>query len=69
MTAADKAKGKRLTVEQIASPQRRPKVQQQTLIGLGLNKIGRRRTLEDTPAVRGMIASIPHLVRVVDDKA
>ena len=60
---------KRLTVEQIASPQRRPKVQQQTLIGLGLNKIGRRRTLEDTPAVRGMIASIPHLVRVVDDKA
>ena len=60
---------KQLTVEQIASPQRRPKIQQQTLIGLGLNKIGRRRTLEDTPAVRGMIASISHLVRVVDDKA
>ena len=69
MTVADKGKGKRLTVEQIASPQRRPKNQQQTLIGLGLNKIGRRRTLEDTPQVRGMINSIPHLVRVVDEKA
>jgi large subunit ribosomal protein L30 len=69
MAAADEGKGKRLTVEQIASPQRRPKNQQQTLIGLGLNRIGRRRTLEDTPAVRGMINSIPHLVRVVDEKA
>jgi len=69
MAAAENGKGKRLTVEQIASPQRRPKTQQQTLIGLGLNKIGRRRTLEDTPAVRGMIDSIPHLVRVVDEKA
>ena len=61
--------GKTLTVEQVASPQRRPKVQQQTLVGLGLNKIGRRRTLEDTPAVRGMIKSIRHLVRVLDEKA
>ena len=67
MAAEKKASAKRLTVEQIASPQRRPKNQQQTLVGLGLNKIGRRRTLEDTPAVRGMINSIPHLVRVVDD--
>ncbi|HEX2336943.1 MAG TPA: 50S ribosomal protein L30 [Hyphomicrobiaceae bacterium] len=67
MAAEKKASAKRLTVEQIASPQRRPKNQQQTLIGLGLNKIGRRRTLEDTPAVRGMINSIPHLVRVVDE--
>jgi len=67
MAAKDNT-GKTLTVEQIASPQRRPKVQQQTLIGLGLNKIGRRRRLEDTPAVRGMINSIPHLVRVVDEK-
>ena len=67
MAAAKKASAKRLTVEQIASPQRRPKNQQQTLVGLGLNKIGRRRTLEDTPAVRGMINSIPHLVRVVDE--
>ena len=70
--AADKAgkkAGKTITVEQIASANRRPKIQEQTLIGLGLNKLGRRRTLEDTPAVRGMINSIAHLVRVVDDKA
>ena len=69
MAAAEKGKGKRLTVEQIASPQRRPKNQQRTLIGLGLNKIGRRRTLEDSPQVRGMINSISHLVRVVDEEA
>jgi large subunit ribosomal protein L30 len=69
MAAAEKGKDKRLTVEQIASPQRRPKTQRQTLIGLGLNKIGRRRTLEDTPAVRGMINSVSHLVRVVEEKA
>jgi large subunit ribosomal protein L30 len=61
--------GKTVTVEQIASPHRRPAIQQQTLIGLGLNKMRRRRTLEDTPAVRGMIHKIRHLVRVVDDKA
>ena len=46
-----------------------PRIQEQTLIGLGLNKMRRRRTLEDTPAVRGMIDKIRHLVRVVDDKA
>jgi large subunit ribosomal protein L30 len=69
MATTNKADGKTLTVEQIASPQRRPKRQQQTLIGLGLNKIGRRRTLVDTPAVRGMINSVSHLVRVVDEKA
>jgi large subunit ribosomal protein L30 len=61
--------GKTVTVEQIGSPARRPKVQQQTLIGLGLNKLNRRRTLQDTPAVRGMIQKIRHLVRIVDEKA
>ena len=60
---------KTITVEQIASANRRPAIQDQTLIGLGLDKLRRRRTLEDTPAVRGMINRIPHLVRVVDDKA
>jgi large subunit ribosomal protein L30 len=60
---------KTVTVEQIASPNRRPDVQTKTLIGLGLNKLHRRRVLEDTPAVRGMINSISHLVRVVDEKA
>jgi large subunit ribosomal protein L30 len=60
--------GKTITVEQIVSPNRRPQVQQQTLVGLGLNKLHRRRTLVDTPAVRGMISKVSHLVRVVDDK-
>jgi large subunit ribosomal protein L30 len=66
---AAKKPGKTLTVEQIASANRRPKAQGQTLIGLGLNKLHRRRTLEDTPAVRGMIEKVSHLVRVVEDKA
>lgn len=57
-----------VTVEQIGSPIRRPAVQRQTLIGLGLNKMHRVRTLEDTPAVRGMIRAVQHLVRVVDTK-
>lgn len=59
---------KTIVVEQYASPARRPAVQRQTLIGLGLNKIRRRRELEDTPAVRGMVNAIPHLVRIVDEK-
>ena len=58
---------KTVTVEQIGSPIRRPAVQRQTLIGLGLNKMHRVRTLEDTPSVRGMIRSVQHLVRVVDE--
>jgi large subunit ribosomal protein L30 len=67
-SAAGKA-GKTVTVEQIASANRRPAAQGQTLIGLGLNKLHRKRTLQDTPAVRGMIDKVKHLVRVVDDKA
>jgi large subunit ribosomal protein L30 len=57
---------KTLTVEQVGSPIGRHVSQRQTLIGLGLNKIGRRKSLEDTPAVRGMIAKVAHLVQVVD---
>ncbi len=57
---------KKITVEQIYSPQRRPAAQRATLVGLGLNKMNRRSTLEDTPAVRGMIAKVAHLVRVVE---
>ena len=56
----------KLTVEQIGSPIRRSKDQRATLVGLGLNKMHRRRELEDTPAVRGMIAKVSHLVRIVD---
>lgn len=62
------AKAKTITVEQTASPIGRPPDQRATLIGLGLNKCGRRRTLEDTPAVRGMVAKVAHLVRIVDDE-
>ncbi len=58
---------KTITVEQIASPNRRPEIQTKTLIGLGLNKLHRRRVLEDSPAVRGMINKVPHLVRVIED--
>ena len=57
---------KTLVVKQIGSPIRRPAEQRATLIGLGLNKIGRTRTLEDTPAVRGMINKVSHLVEVVE---
>jgi len=60
------ASSKTITVEQTKSPIGRPSEQRQTLIGLGLNKIGRRSTLEDTPAVRGMVARVAHLVRVVE---
>jgi large subunit ribosomal protein L30 len=59
---------KTVTVEQIASPVRRKADQRATLIGLGLNKIRKQRTLKDTPEVRGMINKLPHLVRVVDEK-
>ncbi len=58
------AEGKKLQVTQVASPIGRTKDQRATLIGLGLNKINRSRELEDTPAVRGMIAKVGHLVRV-----
>lgn len=64
--ADKKVTGKTITVEQIGSPLRRPNDQRQTLVGLGLNKMHRRRTLEDTPSIRGMIAKVSHLVRVVD---
>lgn len=57
---------KTLTVERTGSPIGRPRDQRATLIGLGLNKNGRRRTLEDTPAVRGMIEKVAHLVRIVE---
>jgi len=66
MADAKAPAGKTVTVEQIRSALRRPEIQTQTLKGLGLNKLHRRRTLEDTPEVRGMIHSVRHLVRVVE---
>ena len=56
-----------LKVTQTGSPIGRSSDQRATLIGLGLNEMHRRSTLEDTPSVRGMIASVQHLVRVVDE--
>ncbi len=55
---------KTLKVTQIRSPIGRPKDQRATLIGLRLNKINRTSELEDTPAVRGMIDKVSHLLRV-----
>ena len=60
------AKKDTITLEQVSSAIGRPHQQRETLKGLGLNKIGRRSSLEDTPAVRGMIAKVAHLVRVLD---
>ena len=58
------ANSKQITVEQTGSAIGRPERQRKTLVGLGLTRIGRRRQLEDTPAVRGMIAKVHHLVSV-----
>ena len=55
-----------ITVKQTGSPIRRTADQRATLKGLGLNKMGRTRTLEDTPAVRGMIAKVHHMVEIVE---
>ena len=60
---------KTVRVTQVRSPVGRPKDQRQTLIGLGLNKMHRSRELEDTPAVRGMINKVRHLVRVDETEA
>ena len=56
----------KIKVRQTASPIRRKKDQRATLVGLGLNRIGRTATLPDTPAVRGMIAKVAHMVEVVE---
>lgn len=58
--------GKAVKVTQIGSPIGRQAYQQQTLVGLGLNKMHRSSVLEDTPAVRGMIEKVKHLVKVED---
>ncbi|HZP78362.1 MAG TPA: 50S ribosomal protein L30 [Pseudolabrys sp.] len=60
--------GKTIKVEQTGSPQRREHTQRETLVGLGLNKIGRVSELPDTPMTQGMIRKVAHLVRVVEGK-
>jgi len=62
------ASGKTIKIEQTGSPMRRDHTQRETLVGLGLNKIGRSKDVPDTPATRGMINKVKHLVRVVDGK-
>ena len=57
-----------IKVRQTGSPIRRTPDQRATLKGLGLNKLGRERTLEDTPSVRGMIRTVQHMVEVVETK-
>jgi large subunit ribosomal protein L30 len=54
----------KVRVKQVRSAIGRPGDQEATLIGLGLNKLNRWRELEDTPAVRGMIAKVRHLVEI-----
>jgi large subunit ribosomal protein L30 len=56
----------KITVRQTGSPIRRTKDQRATLVGLGLDHIGRTSVLEDTPAIRGMIAKVAHMVKVVE---
>lgn len=58
---------KTVKVRQTGSPIRRKPDQRQTLIGLGLNKMGRVRELEDTPSVRGMINKVAHMVEIVEE--
>ncbi len=55
-----------IRIRQTGSPIRRPRSQRATLKGLGLNKMHREVELEDTPAVRGMIQSVRHMVTVVE---
>ncbi|WP_112321747.1 50S ribosomal protein L30 [Oceanibium sediminis] len=59
---------KTIVVKQVGSPIRRPAEQRRTLIGLGLNKMHKTRELEDTPAVRGMVNKIPHLVQIIEER-
>ena len=59
---------KTIVVKQIGSPIRRPDNQRAILVGLGLNKMHKTRELEDTPSIRGMVAKVPHLVEIIEEK-
>jgi large subunit ribosomal protein L30 len=66
-TLDGRPKSKTITLEQTASPARRPADQEQTLIGLGLNKLRRRSTLENSDAVWGMVCKVRHMVRIIQE--
>ena len=57
---------KTITLKQIGSPIRRPQNQRATLKGLGLNKMHRTITLNDSPEIRGMVNKVKHLVEVIE---
>ena len=59
---------KTIVVKQVGSPIRRPAIQRQTLIGLGLNKMHKTRVLEDTPAIRGMVSKVSHMVEIIEER-
>ncbi len=65
-TLEGRPKTKTVTIEQIASPARREESQRGTLVGLGLDKLHRRKTLQNTDAVWGAICKVRHMVRIVD---
>ena len=64
--AKSKSTASTVTITQVKSAIGRKPRQRETLIGLGLNKLHKTRTLEDTPAVRGMIDKVKHLIRIED---
>ena len=68
MAVKKEAAVKTIVVKQIGSPIRRPAKQRETLVGLGLNKMHKQRTLEDTPSVRGMVRKISHLVQIIEER-
>jgi large subunit ribosomal protein L30 len=68
MAQAQESSGK-VTVKQVRSQARRPREQDATLRGLGLGKIGRSKVLEDTPAIRGMIRKVAHLIEIMEEKS
>ncbi|MDG1437016.1 MAG: 50S ribosomal protein L30 [Rickettsiaceae bacterium] len=63
MTKKQESKAQ-IKVTQTVSCIGRPDVQRQTLLGLGLRKIGNSRVLEDTPSIRGMVKKVGHLIRI-----
>ena len=64
---SDSGKKGTIKIKQVGSPIRRRHDQRETLVGLGLNRIGRVTEVQDTPSARGMIAKVAHLVRVVEE--
>ncbi len=67
--AARKASAKKLTLRQVRSVIGRPRRQREVLRGLGLRRIRHQVEREDTPAVRGMVAKVSHLVEIVEDES